>query len=284
MLSLRFKFGTYVFPSRRVPRGFGSLLIFCFLFFVSLSGLYYGDYGSSVVDGAGQSLGLSSIEVSVEGNYRVSRSRVVSALGLDSSSSLASFDISAARRSVLSIPWVHSVEISTYFPSKVLVSIIESRAYATWEHSGSLTLVRDDGFVIDRLSISDLSTGEFNGLVHLVGSGAASHASDILPVVSSFPSLSSRVLSYERIEDRRWDILLDNNVRIMLPAINFASSLSYLADLDSSYSLLDREISVIDLRLSDRIVLRLTPTGLASHHIVLSERTKSISGGSGGQL
>ena len=59
------------------------------------------------------------------------------------------------------------------------------------------------------------------------------------------------------VGERRWDLALDRNQRIMLPAEGAVQALEKVLILNDTQELLDRAISVVDMRLSERPTLRL---------------------------
>ena len=71
------------------------------------------------------------------------------------------------------------------------------------------------------------------------------------------PALAGQVTSYTRVADRRWDLGLANGIQVMLPESSLQDSLAQLLALAESDRLLERAVDVIDMRLADRVVLRL---------------------------
>ena len=59
-----------------------------------------------------------------------------------------------------------------------------------------------------------------------------------------------------RISDRRWNLLLRNKAEVLLPEGQEAAALRRLAELQARQSFLDRPLAVIDLRLPDKMVVR----------------------------
>jgi cell division protein FtsQ len=62
-----------------------------------------------------------------------------------------------------------------------------------------------------------------------------------------------------RVAGRRWNLRLDNGVDVELPEDDAAGAWHRLAELDKSDAILKRNIQAIDLRLPDRLVVRLVP-------------------------
>jgi cell division protein FtsQ len=65
-----------------------------------------------------------------------------------------------------------------------------------------------------------------------------------------------------RMGERRWDIVLDRDQRIMLPVDQPVRALERLIALDQAQELLERDVLTVDLRLQNRPSLRLAPYAL----------------------
>ena len=61
----------------------------------------------------------------------------------------------------------------------------------------------------------------------------------------------------ERIGERRWDVVLDRNQRIMLPEKGAVHALERAIALDQAVDMLGRDIAAVDLRLPRRPTMRL---------------------------
>ena len=72
----------------------------------------------------------------------------------------------------------------------------------------------------------------------------------------------SLILGFEKTDDGRWDIVLDRNQRILLPAKEPVRALERLLALDKAEDLLKRDILTVDLRNQLRPSLRLAPNAL----------------------
>jgi cell division protein FtsQ len=62
-----------------------------------------------------------------------------------------------------------------------------------------------------------------------------------------------------RVADRRWTLTFDNGVKLHLPEQDLGRAWAKFAQLERNQGLLDRDIAVVDLRLPDRLVVRLSP-------------------------
>ena len=73
--------------------------------------------------------------------------------------------------------------------------------------------------------------------------------------------------------DRRWDLVLDRNQKIMLPEQNAPAALERLIALDKAEDLLARDILTVDLRNEQRPVLRLSPYAMSERRNAMGIET-----------
>jgi cell division protein FtsQ len=73
------------------------------------------------------------------------------------------------------------------------------------------------------------------------------------------PELAARVNAAVRVGNRRWNLRIDNAIDVLLPADAPAGAWAQLARLERSSAILKRDVHTVDVRLPDRLVLRVTP-------------------------
>ena len=78
--------------------------------------------------------------------------------------------------------------------------------------------------------------------------------------------MAARVTTVVRVGERRWDLIFDNGIRVKLPDNSdpkYKSSTAWerFVRLEKKHRLLAREVSVIDMRIADRLIMRVTPAG-----------------------
>jgi cell division protein FtsQ len=66
------------------------------------------------------------------------------------------------------------------------------------------------------------------------------------------------------VAERRWNLHLKNGVEVLLPEDRPEQALRILANLDRSKQLLSRDIVTVDLRLADRVTVRLSDAAAAA--------------------
>ncbi|MGH7040249.1 MAG: cell division protein FtsQ/DivIB, partial [Stellaceae bacterium] len=114
-----------------------------------------------------------------------------------------------------------------------------------------IELIERHGGVIP---VGDL--GRVAQLPLVVGPDAAVHASALLQMLGQEPALAVHVNAAIRIGDRRWNLRLDDGIEVLLPADDPAAAWTELARLEQKSAILKRDVTAIDMRLPDRLVLR----------------------------
>ena len=92
------------------------------------------------------------------------------------------------------------------------------------------------------------------------------HCADLLAMLAREPDLAARVRGAVWVGERRWNLRFDNGVDAKLPADSPEVAWSQLAKLEREQHLLAKDITVIDLRMPDRLVVRLGPAVELQHN------------------
>lgn len=203
-------------------------------------------------------VGFAVDEVLVEGRKETEIRLILASLGVERGTPLFGFSPDAARERLLALGWVAEALVERRLPDTVYVRLRERRPAAIWQRNGSFVLVDASGAVIggDRVA-------RYSDLRVIVGEDAPAHFAPLFATLSTRPALAKRVTAAVRISRRRWNLRLDNGISVLLPEQDVAAAWRRLAQLDEASGLLDRDIAGIDLRMSDRTAIRLTPGAAA---------------------
>ena len=231
-----------------------SMLTAAFLAASSLYGAYLGGHFPALVQDVIVRSGLTVDQIKILGNRETTEIDILEKLELDGWTSMVGFNPEEARERIVSLPWVCDSTVRKVYPDMIEVRIDECDAFAIWQHGSQLSILKKDGEVI-----APFTSGRQVSLPLIIGLGAAERAADFVARVQAFPELASRVKGYIRVAKRRWDLRLDNGITIKLPESQVDAALADLVDLDRDNALLTRDISAVDMRFGDRLVVQLTP-------------------------
>ena len=191
-------------------------------------------------------------DVTVEGREYVERDAILAALGVQAGDSLLGIDLQAARRRLEAIDWVSSATVERRLPDTLYVTLKERRAVAIWQNGSEYTLIDKNGRTV---RASRMPPGA-ESLLLLGGAGAPEHVGDLLLLLANEPAMATQLRAAVWVGQRRWNLVLNNDVEIWLPEEDAVAALQKLVKLDGEYKLLSREFGVVDLRLPDKLYLK----------------------------
>ncbi|MCH8862939.1 MAG: FtsQ-type POTRA domain-containing protein [Proteobacteria bacterium] len=204
--------------------------------------------------------GLVLDAIEIAGLNRTTRAEMIAALGVATGDPMLGVDIVVVRMRAEALPWVREAAVARRLPGSLSVTVQERVPYALWQLKETLWLMDEGGTRITKRNLQ-----RFSGLPLIVGEGAGEEATALFALLAEEPGLDERVRSAVRVGSRRWNLEFRNGVRLMLPEVGAdygpRDAWARFADLQRRYGLLEREVTTLDMRLDDRLVLKVTPEG-----------------------
>lgn len=247
-----------------------------------LYGIFHGGYLPTLVgwfkdgrDMAANAVGFRIAAVAIVGHKHLSREEILAIAGIGGRTSLLFLDAAETRARLKSNPWVGDATVQKLFPDRLAVTVTERAAFALWQTEGQINVIADDGTVLESFLSRTVLTLPF-----VVGAGAATRAKEFLALLDRHPDLRETVRASVLIGERRWNLRLKNGVNVRLPEAGVARALDQLAALDREKNLLARDISLVDLRLPDRVTLRLSESVAQAREEALKAKRSKPKGGS----
>lgn len=243
-----------------VPRGVGSAAVASLLLASVCYGVVKGDHGPTITenvqdlcDAVATTAGFGISEVALTGEHELSRDEILKTAGITGRSSLLFLDASQARTRLMTNPWIADATVLKLYPGRLRIEIRERAPFALWQKEARTSLIAADGTVLE-----PAVPERFAKLPLVVGTGAAQAAPGFLDLVARYPALSQQVVASVLVAERRWNLHLANGVEVLLPEDDTARALGTLTDLNRDKNLLARDIVTVDLRLLDRVTVRLS--------------------------
>ncbi len=257
-----------------LPEWTGTAGALVFLSATIFYALAVGGYARTVSESLTSAAGFEIEAVKLSGQRETTEFEILEALEIEQGTSLALFDASAARERLARIPWIETVSVQKLYPGTLQVRIDEREAFALWQRGNSLSVIDAKGQVI-----SDNVDGRYANLLMLVGHGAQYRGAEILAALEKVPELRARVRAARLVSDRRWDLLLENGLTVRLPEKDVGRALADLIRMDADNGLLTRDITVVDIRLPDRVVVRMSDEAIERRNAETKSRGAKRSGG-----
>jgi cell division protein FtsQ len=222
--------------------------------FFLLAAIFYGLTAGGQAGRVGDLLlvqaGFGINDVKISGHRETAELAILEKLEVDGS--LVGFDVETARARLGELPWVARADVRKFYPSTLIVEIEERRPFALWQRNGDVVVIDRGG-----TEIVPLAEGRFARLPFIVGEGANERVADLVATIQAEPAVAAQMRAAVLIAGRRWDLHLDNGVTVKLPENNSGAALAQLVKLEAERQLLARDVIVVDLRLPDRVTVRL---------------------------
>ncbi len=282
----RFRFGRLVqrwalLLNTRLPRGVGATASAAIILASLAYGVVKGDHIPTLVtalkdarDGLANAAGFRIVAIALAGHLHVSREEVLATAGVTGRSSLLFLDVEQARERLKTNPWIADATVLKLYPGELQIGIKERVAFALWQKDGQVSVIADDGTVLEPYVAPGLLR-----LPLVVGRGADTRAKEFLALLDRYPQMRDFVRAAVLVGERRWNLRLKNGIDVQLPESDAASGLQRLVALDREKNLITRDIVAIDLRLPDRVTVRLSDAAVQARADALKDKKPKKKGG-----
>src|SRR4051812_47527322 len=199
------------------------------------------------------SAGFRITAVGINGRKQLSQDEVLAIGGVNGRSSLLFLDASTVRDKLKANPWIADATVLKFYPGQLQIDIVERTAFALWQRDGRLSVISEDGAVLE-----PYVSRRFITLPLVVGKGAETRARDFLALLARYPQVRSVTKAAVLVGERRWNLRLNDGLDVRLPENDVGNALAMLSKLDKDDRLFSRDITAIDMRLPDRLTVRLS--------------------------
>jgi cell division protein FtsQ len=265
---------------RHVPRRGGIaatvLLLLASAGFGIIKGGHVDEFAVALSDtrnAIANSLGFRITTVAINGRKQLSQDEVLAIGGVNGRSSLLFLDAAAVRDKLKADPWIADATVIKFYPGSLQIDIVERTAFALWQKDGKLSVIADDGAVLE-----PYLQRRFLSLPLVVGKGAETHARDFLALLARYPQVSKVTKAAIYVGERRWNLLTRDGLDIRLPEYDVGNALATLSKLDQEDHLFSRDIVVIDMRLADRLTVQLSDDAAKAREDQLKKSAKKKTG------
>jgi len=141
-------------------------------------------------------------------------------------------------------------------PGGVLqVNVTERLPEMVWRTGHGLDLLDGQGRFVAPLD----SRADQSNLPLIAGDGADKQVPEALALIRAAGPLGPRLRGLVRMGERRWDVVLDRDQRILLPEEGAVQALERMIALNQVQDVLGRDLVTVDMRIAARPTIRLSP-------------------------
>lgn len=189
------------------------------------------------IDGASEELSLDIREV----------------VSIDFPLSSFDFDLGELQHQVADLSAVAQVDVRIRPGGILQFEIVERIPAVVWRNRQAIEMLDGDGNRVAGL----IARAQRPDLPLLAGAGADLAVPEALALLTAAAPIKDRVRGLIRRGERRWDVVLDRDQRILLPAIKPVAALERVMALNTVKDMLGRDLVAIDMRLKNRPTLRM---------------------------
>ncbi|WP_308915238.1 cell division protein FtsQ/DivIB [Jannaschia sp. LMIT008] len=157
---------------------------------------------------------------------------------------------------------VHSAEAMLRTGGVLLVRVAERRAVVAHLEAGTVTARDATGHRVATLD----DVAKAGALPLIAGPGAQDAVGQALALTRAAAPLEDDLVGLVRVGKRRWDLVLSDDRRILLPEAAPVQALDRALAMHAAKDVLSRDVAVLDMRLRGRPVLRLSARALDELH------------------
>ena len=162
-------------------------------------------------------------------------------------------DLTALRDRVIALSAVRDATVGIRAGGLLDIAVTERRPVAVWRYADGLRLIDADGQMTGMIA----SRSDRADLPLIAGDGAKDVIAEALALFAAAGPVAPRVRGLVRMGERRWDVVLDRDQRILLPADGAVAAFERVVALDQAQQMLARDIVVVDMRNAARPTLQL---------------------------
>jgi cell division protein FtsQ len=179
-------------------------------------------------------------------------------------------DLEAMKARVDNIDAIETANLLIGSKGILEVGVVMRVPVLVWRSDKGLVLLdangQKSGQLVSRLGRTDLPL--------ITGAGVQDHSKEALEIFKKLLPISGRVRGLMRVGERRWDVVLDRNQVLKLPEDQPIAALGRILALHRVQDILNRDITVVDVRDGRKPILRLSEPaldGLKKLRVVASE-------------
>ncbi len=209
----------------------------------------FGDTRNALANSAG----FRITAVAINGRKQLTQDEVLAIGGVNGRSSLLFLDAAAVRDKLKANPWIGEATVLKLYPGQLQIDIVERTAFALWQQDGRLSVISEDGAVLE-----PYVSRRFVTLPLVVGKGAETRARDFFALLARYPQVNEATKAAILVGERRWNLRLKDGLDIRLPENDVGNALAALSKLEKEDRLFSRDIVAVDMRLPDRLTVQLS--------------------------
>lgn len=198
--------------------------------------------------------------MNLTGGDLAAMTQVVALLPSDFPISSFDLDLEQIRMDIEALDPIKSASVRVGLGGALEVRLNARVPVALWRDGTTLRLIDAGGVQSGQI----MARADRLDLPLIAGDGAEDSLAEALNLFAAAGPLIERVRGLVRMGERRWDMVLDRDQRILLPADGAVPALDRVIALNDAQDMLNRDVAVVDMRNADRPTLRMNEEAAAA--------------------
>ena len=217
----------------------------CFIIAITLA-IYFCTRTVMTITGHNAISMVRNISVSAD-QRDANLSLLSAAIALPPGTRSYSVDLDTINTRVSNTPWIKKSAVRRLPNGNISIKVTLHQAIALWTDGEKYYPLSADGTIVN-------TPADERNIASIVFRGPVPN--DITEITKAAHNFIGQIDYIEWIENRRWDIHTNSGIRIMLPENNPISAIGTLISLNKKHQLLDKKLSMVDMRDSARILVK----------------------------
>ena len=207
----------------------------------------------------------------VEGREYTDASLMMALINVEQGAPLLSVNPHQIHEALSAVSWIENLTVKRVMPDSLYIDIKERQPVALWLNNGKLHVLDRSGYQITTQNIE-----RFKDFMIVQGKGAPRYVNDLFSLLESEPELQKYVDQAVLVGQRRWDLLLKNKITVNLPEKDMGLAVRRLMAAHQQEEVLDKKIKNIDIRQSDRLIIKAYPGSANKSYSLISAKGAPI--------
>ncbi|WP_194966654.1 cell division protein FtsQ/DivIB [Rickettsia endosymbiont of Cardiosporidium cionae] len=187
----------------------------------------------------------------IEGQKNITDKELLGLFKNQTQTSILNIDLENIRACLEKNAFIKHAIIERRLPNTIHIAITEKSPVAIWQYNNSINLVDDNGEIIYVKNIEKYIE-KYSNLIHIIGKSANIEVTNLINDLKIYPSIYQKLLYATRYGERRWDLILEQNITVKMPEKNFKNAYIYIYKLYKNSKLFESNYKILDLRNSNK--------------------------------
>lgn len=191
--------------------------------------------------------------MAIDGAEDALATEIRTAVPLEFPQSSFDLDLTDIRTKIADLDAVRSASVRIRPGGILQIDVTPREPVAVWRTADGVSMVDGNGVHVAWL----YARADRPDLPLFAGEGATRKVGEALAIIRAAAPLGDRLRGIVRMGERRWDVVLDRDQRILLPEEGAVQALERVIALEGAEDILTRDVVRVDMRLARRPTLQM---------------------------